>query len=306
MPSTVFELAKRELICPPSFLPDSVQYEVITGSVAYGCSSDTSDMDIVGFCIPNKDMIFPHLKGEIEGFGRQKQKFEQYQQHGVSDPSALSGKGRVYDLTIYSIVKYFQLVMENNPNMLDTLFCPQRCILTMTTVAGMVREKRKMFLHRGAWHKHKGYAFSQLNKIKNRTPDSDSKRGKVVAEFGYDTKYALHLVRLMSNVEQILIEGDLDIEKDREMLKAIRRGEWSLEQVQSYFDSKERDLESLYTSSKLPHSPDEPSVKNLLLDCLEQHFGSLSGVVVREDEVLRKMQEISDICTSLKVKGFIQ
>ena len=81
--SVIKKLLKSELISPPKFLENSVQYETIMGSMAYGVSGDSSDIDIYGFCIPKKDMIFPHLKGEILGFGRQTKRFEQYQQHGI-------------------------------------------------------------------------------------------------------------------------------------------------------------------------------------------------------------------------------
>lgn len=299
MPSTVFNLAKKQLISPPGHVTEGTQYEVITGSVAYGCSSDTSDMDIVGWCIPNLDMIFPHLRGEIDGFGPKGQRFEQFEQHGVKDGN------KVYDLNIYNVVKYFDLIMSNNPNMLDTLFAPQRCILSMTPVAQVVRENRKMFLHKGAWHKYKGYAFSQLNKIKNKTPGMDSKRSELVKTFGYDVKYASSLVRLLLNVEQILIEGDLDIEREREVLKSIRRGEWTLSDIQDFFDRKERDLESVYINSKLPHSPDVDKVKTLLLNVLEQHFGSLDKVIVREDKTLQALRQIDEICLKLRMGGVL-
>jgi hypothetical protein len=29
----------------------------------------------------------------------------------------------------------------------------------------MVRDARKMFLHKGSWHKFKGYAYSQISKM---------------------------------------------------------------------------------------------------------------------------------------------
>ena len=83
MSSVVQHLAKLKLITPPSFLPLNIQQEVMMGSVAYGVSGDTSDVDVYGFCIPEKEVLFPHLAGEIQGFGRQKKKFEQYQQHHI-------------------------------------------------------------------------------------------------------------------------------------------------------------------------------------------------------------------------------
>jgi predicted nucleotidyltransferase len=135
------------------------------GSVAYGVSSDVSDLDVYGFCIPPKDIIFPHLAGEVFGFGTQIKRFEQFQQHHIKDPSANGGEGQEIDVAIYNIVKYFQLCMENNPNMIDSLFTPTRAVLHCTEVGNMVRDARKMFLHKGSWHKFKGYAYSNLHKM---------------------------------------------------------------------------------------------------------------------------------------------
>ena len=67
--STLQRLTDRGLVKPPRWLPGNVQYETIMGSVAYGVSSDTSDVDVYGWAIPPKDDIFPHLRGEIPGFG---------------------------------------------------------------------------------------------------------------------------------------------------------------------------------------------------------------------------------------------
>ena len=69
MPSVTQQLAARGLIRPPGFLPTNVMYETLMGSVAYGVSTDHSDRDLYGCCIPPKDEIFPHLAGEIPGFG---------------------------------------------------------------------------------------------------------------------------------------------------------------------------------------------------------------------------------------------
>ncbi len=165
MASRIQLLKEKGLIKPPKWLPQNVHYEVIAGSVSYGVSSDTSDMDVVGFCIPPKDLTFPHLAGEIPGFGKQIQRFDQYQQHHIMDQEAR----QEYDFTIYSIVKYFQLCMENNPNLLDAMYVPQRCILFCSPVAQIVRDSRKLFLHKGSYHKFRGYAYASLNKLGNRT-----------------------------------------------------------------------------------------------------------------------------------------
>ena len=90
-----------------------------------------------------------------------------------------------------------------------------------------------------------------------------------------DVKFAYHVVRLISEIEQILIEGDLDLTRNREQLKDIRNGNWKQEDIREWFDQKEKDLEKLYVESKLQHSPDEDKIKTLLLSCLEEYYGSL-------------------------------
>lgn len=296
--STVRKLKESGLISPPSFVPHNIHYETIMGSVAYGVSADTSDMDVYGFCIPPKDMIFPHLAGEILGFGRQINRFEQYQQHHILDKSALAGAGRTYDITIYSIVKYFQLCMENNPNMIDSLFTPANCVLHITKLGNMVRENRKIFLHKGAWHKFKGYAYSQLHKM--TTKDPIGQRKKIIETYGYDVKFAYHVVRLLNEVEQILIEGDIDLQRNREQLKSIRRGEWKESDIREYFAAKEKDLEKLYLESTLPYSPDEAKIKKLLLECLEEHYGNLSDAIITPDKATEALREIQNILEKVK------
>lgn len=286
-------LAKDKLITSPSWLPDNTHYLVMMGSVAYGVSDDTSDMDIYGWAIPPVDMIFPHLRGEILGFGSPRKRFDQYQQHHITDPAGRGGKGQDYDFTIYGIVKYFNLVMTNNPNMVDSLFVPERCVLHQTRIAQMVRMRRPLFLHKGCWHKFKGYAYSQLHKLKNK--NKEGKRQDVIDKYGYDTKFAYHVVRLLLEVEQILESGTLDLECNSEVLKAIRRGEWSEEQVHSFFHTKEQGLEELYNTSTLPYGPDEERIKGLLLDCLEDHYGSLDNIIVQEKQPDRVLDEIMEV-----------
>ncbi|HEX8200013.1 MAG TPA: nucleotidyltransferase domain-containing protein [Isosphaeraceae bacterium] len=288
--STMQRLTDRGLIRPPRWLPGNVQFETIMGSVAYGVSSETSDVDVYGWAIPPKDDIFPHLRGEIVGFGRPARRFEQYQEHHVQDPDALAGHGRAYDLTIFGIVKFFALAMENNPNIIDSLFTPTTCVLHSTRVGNIVRENRRLFLHKGAWPKFKGYAYSQLHKLSIK--EAKGKRAELVAEHGYDTKFGYHVVRLVGEVEQILVEGDINLQRDHEQLKAIRRGEWTEERLRTWFAAKESHLERLYAESPLRSAPDEPRIKALLRHCLEEHYGSLQGCLVDPDRAAAALRTI--------------
>ncbi len=290
MPSRLTALYTAGLTRAPRWLPNAIQYETIMGSTAYGVSSDDSDVDVYGFCIPPKELVFPHLAGNIPGFGTQVPWFEQYQEHHLKHSD-----GRQYDFQIFSIVKYFDLAMGCNPNVIDSLFTTHTSVLHCTRIGSLVRDNRRLFLSRLAWPKFKGYSFSQLHKMTVKTPQEGSKRYEDVQQHGYDRKFAYHVVRLLGEVEQILAEGDLDLQRDRERLKAIRRGEWTEPQVRQYFADKEKALERLYNESPLPYAPREPEIRQLLLHCLEEHFGSLSAIVPlagRDRQALLDIQAI--------------
>ena len=96
-------------------------------------------------------------------------------------------------------------------------------------------------------------------------------------------------------MEQILETGDLDLERDREIMKSIRRGEWPLERIEAWFTEKDRALQDLYTTSKLPHAPDEDRLKALLVECLEMHYGSLASAVSRDPSASRLIEDLKDV-----------
>jgi len=293
MASHLRDLVARGLVRGPHFVAEGLQYEAMVGSVAYGVSGDASDLDLGGFCIPPQEQVFPHLRGYVPGFDPEPKRFEQLQEHHVRDPAARGGKGRSYDFNIYSIVKFFRLCADSNPNMVDCLFVPRRCLLFSTVVGELVREHRHLFLSRAAWPRFKGYAYQQLHKIRIKKPVG--KRKEMVERYGYDVKFGYHIVRLLCEVEQILAEHDLDLERNREQLKAIRRGEWSLEKLEGWFADKERQLEEVHSHSTLPDQPDVEPIKRLLLQCLEEYYGSLDPRVVRPDELASALREIRDV-----------
>jgi predicted nucleotidyltransferase len=301
----LLHLTEQKLIQPPHWLPANTHYLTIMGSIAYGVADTNdeaaqSDFDLYGFCVPPREVVFPHLAGHLWGFGKYKEgmprsHFGQFQQHHVLDPSARGGKGRVYDLQVYNIVKYVQLCMECNPNMIDSLFTHETMVQHITQVGQILRENRKKFLHQGVCDKFKGYAYAQVHKLQTKTPEEGSKRAKVVETFGYDLKFAYHVVRLLNEAEQLLREGDLDLLRNREQLKSIRRGEWTQQQILDYFERKRVDLEAVRARSPLPPAPDEAAIRDLLLLCLEAHYGSLEKCIAvpgRAEALLRQIREM--------------
>lgn len=343
--SSIFDKLKNEELLAnyPTFLENNVHYEVMMGSVAYGCNTDMSDIDVYGFAVPPKDIIFPHTAGYIQVFDTDYPRFEQYQKHHIFRKSNKTE----YDLTIYNIVKFFKLVMENNPNMIDALFVPERCVLSCTQLGRHVKNNRHIFLTKRVFHKFRGYAASQKNKMTDKSikkyielcksfnftydiseedalckfekePDyyfnylddtkqffklrkkvfksgKLSKRIDLIDKYGYDVKFLYHTVRLLLETEQILSTGDLILDRDREIYKEIRRGGWSLEKGLEFFDKNDKYLEELYHKSSLRHVPDKDSIRNLLLECLEMHYGSLDKCITNLNKYEMAIRDIKQI-----------
>ena len=193
MSKLIKKLQKKGLIHPPSFLSDTVQYLCITGSAAYGVSNVESDLDIYGFCIPPKSILFPHTAGYIRGLDKTIPEFDQWQEHGINDRET----GKEYDFSIYSILKYFRLVMDNNPNMIDSLFVPRNLIIHSSKVFEYIRENRNIFLHKGSWYKFKGYSYSQMHKMKVKI---DAKEYNNV--FNFEDDHNIDRSTKFSDVEQ--------------------------------------------------------------------------------------------------------
>ena len=108
----------------------------------------------------------------------------------------------------------------------------------------------------------------------------------------YRLKLTVDNSPILGEVEQILVEGDIDLQRDNERLKAIRRGEWTEERLRQWAADKEADLERAYAQSQLPATPDEGKLKALLLNCLEEHYGTLEGCVVQPDRAVAALRAI--------------
>lgn len=257
---------------------DNLCYETTMGSVVHGANTAESDLDLIGYTIPPWEYINPYLDNKyLPGFSRTVPNFEQTQIHhinGIHPTSRQPGpKCEAFDdevdITVYSIQKYFSLCMDANPNMIDSMFTHPKFWFYKNQVHDKVYENRHLFLHKGAYHRFKGYSYSQMSKIKNKSNSTNPKRAALIEKYSYDTKYAMHLVRLMLECEQILEHHDLDLQCDATFLKSIRSGHFAtLDELIEWSNQRENKVNELYVTSKLQDKPDEPKILKLLLEVI--------------------------------------
>jgi hypothetical protein len=76
----------------------------------------------------------------------------------------------------------------------------------------------------------------------------------------------------MLELENILLYNQLDLQSNKNFLKEIRNGEYSLEYLEGYFKDKEEFTEKLLKDTKLPYKIDEVKVREILIKCLEDYY----------------------------------
>lgn len=82
-------------------------------------------------------------------------------------------------------------------------------------------------------------------------------RSVLEEKFGYDTKHAMHLVRLLRMGAEALTEGVIKVKRpDAEELLAIRNGAWTYEEIVAYAEMMDQKvLKELLPKTDLPRKP---------------------------------------------------
>jgi len=93
-------------------------------------------------------------------------------------------------------------------------------------------------------------------------------RSELEEAHGYDTKHAMHLVRLLRMGEEALTTGEIIVKRpDAEELLAIRHGSMTYEEIVDYAeDMHDRIMNKHYKETVLPKKPDLKKVAQLLMD----------------------------------------
>jgi hypothetical protein len=93
-------------------------------------------------------------------------------------------------------------------------------------------------------------------------------RSELEEQFGYDTKHAMHLVRLLRMGKEALEEGVLRVKRpDAEELLAIRSGSWTYEECVEYAEHMDAMIrDTLYKTTSLPKKPNLLNAANVLME----------------------------------------
>ncbi|MEI4270483.1 nucleotidyltransferase domain-containing protein [Klenkia sp. LSe6-5] len=188
--------------------------------------------------------------------------FEQYQRHTVWDrPGGLANRSGAGDLdvVVYSARKWARLALAGNPTVLLLLFVPDAEVVHRDEAGAELVDNAHRFVSRLAADRFLGHLAGQRGAMTGEV-GAHTNRPELVALHGYDTKYAMHALRLGVQGVELLTTGRITLpvpEPDRSYLRAVRRGQVPLAEVVAAVDAAEQRLIALREGSTVPDQPDQ-------------------------------------------------
>jgi predicted nucleotidyltransferase len=231
----------------------------IGGSQAHGAKvGATDDTDWYGLYIP------PPTK--LLGLERE--------EHFVfTTGGELGGNGPSdVDVCLYTLLKWAGLAAKGNPSALHFLFAP----LEFTTDAWEHFSARpEIFLAKGHLKPFLGFADDQLKRLLGQKGQKNVHRAELEHKHGYDTKYAMHVIRLYGEVKELMESGRITLPRpNRYELIEIRKGEYSLSEIRELGAQLESEALAAQASSPLPDEVDRDAISVLLADAHLRFWGA--------------------------------
>lgn len=226
------------------------------GSTVHGLGvAGTDDRDELGVCIEPPDRVI--------GLRH----FEQIVQR--SQPQGQRSQPGDLDLTVYGLRKFTSLALKGNPSILLLFNVPDEKCLTLTDIGKELRALSWAFASKKAGGAFLGYMQQQRQRLMGERGQMNVKRPELVEQYGFDTKYAGHIVRLGYQGIDYMNTGRFPIpmaDEQREVILAIRTGHVSENDVLTLAGELESELKDAIDSTTLPAEPCYQVVNDFLLD----------------------------------------
>jgi uncharacterized protein len=250
---------------------DGMILRVQVGSGVHGTSvTGQDDRDEMGLCLEPPQFVTGLARVPNGTRGQAPLVlFEQYERHTAWDrPGGLANRSGAGDLDviIYSARKWARLALAGNPTVLLVLFVPDEEVVFRNEAGTELVRNAHRFVSRLAAGRFLGYLKAQKAAMTGQA-GAHTNRPELVAVHGYDTKYAMHALRLGLQGIELLTTGRIALPvppPERDTLRAVRRGELRLADVLDLITGAEARLTELRDSSALPEQPDRSWVDGWL------------------------------------------
>lgn len=226
-----------------SFAENNQILKLLHGSRAYGIADENSDYDFISIFVEPPEYVFS--KRSIDS-----QEFQTESPQG----------------TAFSVRKFFSLAYEGNPNLLAILFSTGANVLESTELGREILAHRNLFVSQKAGPRYLGYMKNQRLRFEGKKKGHIPNRPHLVEKYGYDTKYAMHVIRLAFQGICLFDTGEIQIpfhEELRKILLDIRHGLLNYEGMLDYMCDQESTLVDAIDSTSLPQEPNYEEIYKL-------------------------------------------
>lgn len=241
---------------------------VQVGSGVHGTSiSGQDDRDEMGICLEPREFVTGLARVPRGIDAAADVEFEQYQRHTAWDkPGGLANRSGAGDLdvVVYSARKWCRLALSGNPTVLLALFVPDEEVVFRDAAGAELVDNAHRFVSKHAAARFLGYLQSQKSAMLGDS-SARTNRPELVAVHGYDTKFAMHALRLGIQGVELLHPGRITLpvpEPHLSFLRSVRRGEVALADVLSALAASEAEL--IGTDTTVPDEPDRAWVDDWL------------------------------------------
>jgi hypothetical protein len=223
----------------------------IIGSTLYGTANEDSDVDEMGVCIePIENTI---------GFTE----FEQDIHQSRTETGVMITESKVYSLR-----KFLRLALAGNPDVTPLFFVPAKFCTVSHAVGRQLQDLYPQVLSRLAGSRFLGYMTSQRQRMLGEQGQKRTNRPELIEKYGYDTKYAMQLLRLGIQGLELLTTGYLILpmqDKDREYLLDVRNGKFTINSILQRAGGLERLLKDSIDTSPLPKEPNTALIEDWMV-----------------------------------------
>ncbi len=168
------------------------------------------------------------------------------------------------DVCLYTLLKWAGLAAKGNPSALHFLFAP----LEFTTDTwDEVSARREIFLAKGHVKPFLGFADDQMKRLLGQKGQKNVHRVELEEKHGYDTKYAMHVMRLYGEAKELMEDGRITLPRpNKDELTEIRKGKYSLAEIRQLGVQLESEAVAAQAASPLPDEVDRNAISKLLAD----------------------------------------
>lgn len=265
----------------------NIVMRVEVGSTVHGCSIDGSDdIDHMGVCIEPPHYVVGLGKFEQwiyrDALERQRVEIALHPElaHTLTgQPKSMPGD---LDLIVYSLRKWCRMALKGNPTVLMLLYSPK--IISSLPIGEELRKNAPAFVSKRVGRAFIGYMRQQRGKLLGERGGKDVNRPELVEKFGFDTKFAYHMLRLGYQGLEFMTTGAIELPMPvvvRDRMIAVRQGKFTLAEVEEESFDLEAKLEHAINVSGLPEVPAEMIVDQFIMDAYQEHWGWFPDASVR-------------------------